>query len=317
MGTGSLKMSNGDWFRTKRAAIEGAKDVSRFTEMKVKGLEEPRIRRAYSITMDILSFRRCSRQYGYFGVRGYISAQATQLYFGIVIHEVLDRAHRQYRGLMEGRPASIPSDQDIEDYFNAVTEALKARGIRPYSQKARDSARGYLTRFNSEYGRHLYPRVIDTEHKLRADMDDFYLHGVVDVLAESESASQSPGREIWDYKGSKRVEEDSEEMKNYVFQMQVYAGLYRKRNGDYPTRAVLCFLGEEDLDRMLVDIPFNEESISEAIQVFTETVQSIEDRRSRDDWSPPSHMPSIETCGVCDIRWDCPTVKGRFALRFP
>ncbi len=306
-----------EWFYSRKAVLDRADDVLRFKNMRVKTVEEPKIRRAYSITMDILSFRRCSRQYGYFGVRGYVSAQATQLYFGIVIHEVLDRAHRQYRGLIEGRPPSIPSDHDIEEYFDAVTEALKARGIRPYSQKARESAKGYLTRFNSKYGKDLYPRVIDTEHRLRADMKDFYLHGVVDVLAQSEDSKLSQGREIWDYKGSKRVDSDSEEMKNYEFQMQVYAGLYRNRNGEYPTRAVLCFLGEEDLDKMLVDIAFDEESISTAIGVFTRTVRTIEDRRSREDWSPPSQMPSIETCGACDIRWDCSTVKGRFAPRFP
>jgi DNA helicase II / ATP-dependent DNA helicase PcrA len=305
------------WFDDRKASLKGARDVSRFKTMLVRGQEEPRVRRAYSITMDILSFRRCSRQYGFFRVRGYVSAQATQLYFGIVIHEVLDRAHRQYRGLIEGKPSSIPTDGDIEEYFEAVTEALKARGIRPYSQKARESAKAYLVRFNSKYGSQLYPRVIDTEHKLRADMRDFYLHGVVDVLAQSENNGRKGGREIWDYKGSKRVEPGSEEMKNYEFQMQVYAGLYRNRNGEYPTRAVLCFLGEEDLDKMLLEISFDEESISKAIEVFTDTVRTIEDRRSRDDWSPPSLMPSIETCGACDIRWDCTTVKGRFGARFP
>ncbi len=310
-------MVNEEWFYARKAVLDSPEDVLRFKAMSVKALEEPKIRRAYSITMDILSFRRCSRQYGYFGVRGYVSAQATQLYFGIVIHEVLDRAHRQYRGLIEGRPPSIPSDHNIEEYFDAVTEALKARGIRPYSQKARESAKGYLIRFNSKYGKQLYPRVIDTEHKLRADMKDFYLHGVVDVLAQSEDTKLPQGREIWDYKGSKRVEADSEEMKNYEFQMQVYAGLYRNRNGEYPTRAVLCFLGEEDLDKMLVDIAFDERSISNAINVFTQTVNTIEDRRSRDDWSPPARMPSIETCSACDIRWDCSTVKGRFTARFP
>src|SRR6266566_2096595 len=306
-----------EWFYSRKAVLDRADDVLRFKNMRVKTVEEPKIRRAYSITMDILSFRRCSRQYGYFGVRGYVSAQATQLYFGIVIHEVLDRAHRQYRGLIEGRPPSIPSDHDIEEYFDAVTEALKARGIRPYSQKARESAKGYLTRFNSKYGKDLYPRVIDTEHRLRADMKDFYLHGVVDVLAQSEDSKLSQGREIWDYKGSKRVDSDSEEMKNYEFQMQVYAGLYRNRNGEYPTRAVLCFLGEEDLDKMIVEVPFDEKSISTAMRVFTDTVGNIEDRRSRDDWSPPSKIPSIETCKACDIRWDCPTFKGSVTLRFP
>src|SRR5947208_1498530 len=125
------------WFEDHSALIKGKRGVPKFLTMKTKSGIEHKIRRAYSITADILAFKRCSRQYGYFAVRGYVPAQATQLYFGIVIHEVLDRAHRQFRGLMEGKPKGVPSDADIQGYFIAVTDALRARGIRPYSQQAR------------------------------------------------------------------------------------------------------------------------------------------------------------------------------------
>src|SRR2546426_10339305 len=140
------------WFEDHSAEITGKGDAQRFLELRTSPGVEHNVRRAYSITSDILAFKRCSRQYGYFAVRGYVPAQATQLYFGIVIHEVLDRAHRQFRGLMEGRAATVPSDEDIKEYFETVTEALRARGIRPYSRKAEQSAFEYLRRFNSRYG---------------------------------------------------------------------------------------------------------------------------------------------------------------------
>jgi hypothetical protein len=226
-----------EWFLEGKGLITSAKDVAKFGELKLAPTKEVRIRRPYSITADVLAFRRCSRQYGYFAVKKYVPAQATQLYFGIVIHEVLDRAHRQYRGLIEGRSKGVPGDSDIEEYFHTVTAALRARGIRPYSSQAEESAKTYLKRFNSHHGPSLYPRVIDTEHKLRADMKDFYLHGVVDVLAMSPGDTSQ--LEIWDYKGSKRMEDDSDEMQNYRFQMQVYAELYKLKNGKYPARAIL------------------------------------------------------------------------------
>lgn len=305
------------WFEDHDALIGGPEDASRFGDIKVAQGREPRIRRPYSITADILAFRRCSRQYGFFAVRGYVPAQATQLYFGIVIHEVLDRAHRQYRGLIERRTQGVPSDNDVRDYFEAVTEALRARGIRPYSRKAEESAYEYLRRFNARYGPELYPRVRDTEHKLKADMKDFYLHGVVDVLARSDDETHPGAMEIWDYKGSHRVEDDSAEMENYRFQMQVYAELYRRKNGEYPARAVLCFLGEENLEEMCVEVPFDNESTKRAMKIFTGTVKEIERRREANDWSPPVEPPSKETCGACDIRWDCPTAGKDFHLRFP
>ncbi len=303
------------WFEDKEALLSGVGSSKKFENMKVPPTKEVRIRRAYSITADILAFRRCSRQYGYFAVMGYVPAQATQLYFGIVIHEVLDRAHRQFSGLMEGRPKGIPSKDDIESYFRTVTEALRARGIRPYSRKAEASALEYIVRFNSLCGPQLYPRVKDTEHKLKADFKDFYMHGVVDVIASVEG---DPDKlEIWDYKGSHRVEDDSEEMKNYTFQMQVYGELYRIRHGNYPARAVLCFLGEKEFGKMIVNVPLGAQSAKEAVELFVKTVDEIETRREKGDWRPPLKIPSMETCGACDVRWDCPTAKSKFPLRIP
>ena len=310
-----IGMVSEDWFEGHGAIIQSASDLSKFKELKPVAQDDPKIKRPYSITDDILAFRRCSRQYGFFHIWNYVPAQTTQLYFGVVIHEVLDRAHRQFRGLIEGKRAGMPSSEDIKEYFDTVTESLRARGIRPYSRKAEETAEGYLKRFNLHYGPTLYPRVIDTEHKLRADMKDFYLHGVVDVLA---SADNKPGElEIWDYKGSKRVENDSEDMRNYIFQMRVYSELYKRRNGKYPTRAILCFLGEDKLDEMILEVKFDPKSTDEAMKIFVDTVDKIEKRIASDDWSPPSEMPSKYTCGACDIRWDCPTAKANFPIRYP
>ncbi|MHB8585218.1 MAG: PD-(D/E)XK nuclease family protein [Thermoplasmatota archaeon] len=308
-------MPDVDWFEANSALLAERRDVEKFASLKIQPPRDPPIRRTYSITADILAFRRCSRQYGFFAVKGYTPAQATQLYFGIVIHEVLDRAHRQYRGLMEGKAKGVPSSDDITSYFRAVTEALRMRGIRPYSRQAEKSALDYLLRFNENYGPDLYPRVKDTEHKLKADMDTFVMHGVVDVLARSRDGTEEI--EIWDYKGSHRVEPQSPEMKNYQFQMRAYAGLYKQKNGAYPARAILCFLGEETFEEMVVEVPFDAASVDEAIRLFSETVQEIEHRRDDDDWSPPEKMPARETCSACDIRWDCSCAKAQFPMRYP
>jgi glutathionyl-hydroquinone reductase len=113
------------------------------------------------------------------------------------------------------------------------------------------------------------------------------------------------------------VEDDSDEMKNYVFQMQVYSELYKKRHGDYPSRAIICFLGEKELEKMIVSVPLGSTAAKDAVELFARTVDEIESRKDRDDWSPPSTMPSIETCSACDIRWDCSAAKYSFPLRRP
>jgi PD-(D/E)XK nuclease superfamily len=303
------------WFAGNGALLTGGAGITKLKDMHVATTVDVAMRRPYSVTSDILAFRNCSRQYGYFGVRNYAPAQATQLYFGIVIHQVLDRAHHQFRGLVERKPAGVPADNDIDEYFHTITSSLRARGIRPYSAKAEEAAKRYLIRFNSKYGPDLYPRVINTEQRLQADMKDFYLHGVVDVLA---SVSGNPNElEIWDYKGASRVEDDSPDMKNYQFQMRVYAELYKQKVGKYPVRAVLCFLAEETLDKMKVEINFDEVSTAIAMKTFVGTVAEIEARREKGDWSPPVVPPSVKTCGACDIRWDCSTAKKAYKFTPP
>jgi hypothetical protein len=96
------------------------------------------VKRRYSVTGDVLSYRRCKRQYGFFRRRGYTSAQSGQLYFGTVIHETLDRAHAHFSGKVEGAVAgTVPNGDEIADYFQAAEDALLARGIRYMSREAR------------------------------------------------------------------------------------------------------------------------------------------------------------------------------------
>src|SRR4051812_18076098 len=78
------------------------------------------VRQRLSLTSDILSFRRCSRQYSYFGNDGFVPAQATQIYYGTIIHQVLDKCHRHYAGFQGHTPGTLPTDADIEQYFDEV-----------------------------------------------------------------------------------------------------------------------------------------------------------------------------------------------------
>jgi hypothetical protein len=107
------------------------------------------------------------------------------------------------------------------------------------------------------------------------------------------------------------------EMRNYVFQMQVYSALYHAREGKYPARAIICFIVETEESKMLKEVKFDKSMSSEGLREFAQTVSEIERRRALDDWSPPAKMPSRETCAACDIRWDCKTAKDRFQYRYP
>jgi len=287
------------------------------------------VRRRYSVTADILAYERCSVQYGAFKARKYEPALVVQLFYGTVIHQVLDRAHAHFRGeIGPCQPRSYPTDADIESYFAEVENALRARRIRAV-QSVRDQALGILKRFNSLEGPNLYPRIIDTECRLQADQQSFILHGNVDVLAVSPGlVNQSQQVEIWDYKGAFRPSLNDPEYQRYVFQMQVYSELYRRKTGVTPAKAILYFLNELGGSsppttrpvNALLEVTLDTTQVNQAIQNFQATVQAIEACATARSWSSPSVAPPQETCNACDLRWNCDAARsfGRtFQLRYP
>lgn len=303
------------------------------------GLRPSALKRRYSVTADVVSYSRCPRQYGFFDARRYEPAHAVQLFFGTAIHQTLDRVHAHYRGEMSGAArGQIPSEERVTAYFDDVVRGLRARRIFPWRKKDRDVALEYVLAFHRIYSGDLYPRVIDTEHRLQADQDGFILFGVADLLIDAETAKRrqttlrtadfSRG-EIWDYKGSRRPD-NPHDLEIHEFQMRVYAHLYRCRNGVLPARAVLVYLGElldengarrESQLRRAAEhaVVFDEASITGALDDFNGTVREIEESTTHNSWPapPPDRLPSQATCDTCDLRYNCRSAQRRRRYRLP
>lgn len=289
----------------------------------------------FSLTSDILSFRKCRRQYGYFGNDGFVPAQAVQIYFGQMIHQVLDRCHRHYSGLFGFPAGTFPADADIDNYFDEVDQALRAHGVRPASPAVASQARQVLKTFNAIEGPELYPRVLDTEYRLEADRSSYVLRGVVDVLAGDEAGNP----EIWDYKGTDMPPLSSTALRDYEWQMSVYAELFKAKSGTYPVRAVLYFVNElkvrpedppitvrplravhvVDFMRDGVEAHGTPVLVRQGLNAFDITVQDILTCRAARLWNAPAgpDIPDDKTCDICDIRWNCPSVAGKYPLRMP
>ena len=282
-----------------------------FQSLNLRNSPPAPTRRRYSVTADILAYQQCSLQYSAYAVRRYEPALVVQLFYGTVIHQVLDRAHAHFRGELGVPAGSVPTDSDIESYFTEVENALTARRIRAVSN-VREQALRVLQRFNSLEGPSLYPRIRDTECLLQAEERDFILHGNVDVVADSESSSSSQV-EIWDYKGSTRPSMGAPEYQRYVFQLQVYSELYRRKTGQAPTKAILYFLNELAPDpapqvrpaNALLEVNLDTSEVQQALQSFGQTVQHIESCRTSRQWSDPVEDPGEATCDACDLRWNC------------
>lgn len=286
--------------------------------------------RKYSTTGDILSFKRCRRQYGFFGVRGFASATATQRYFGTLVHDVLDQINRDYR---HDPGAALPDEQEITQLVAEAHDRLIRSGVRPYnSTQQQETAAKLIYRFVVLIGPHFFPHVQQTEYRIERALRtaagrDYVLDGVVDVLSGAVSHSlqlnfstDSDDVEIWDYKSGKRPEK--EELRDYEYQMRVYAELYRQQTGEYPARSVLAFIGELGDDtrwaaaqsnlrafpNLIYTIHPSPKHIQSAMDDFNQTVEAIEAERSKpygEQWLPPAHRVDIKTCEACELRYSC------------
>lgn len=284
------------------------------------------VKRRYSVTQDVVAYRRCARQYGAFNVHKYAPAEQTQAYFGTVLHQVLDRCHAHFHGIIdpstkgllpdkgqtlseeeirdyfdEAKSAqktgktSPPPPSDIVRYFIQVENGLNSKGILAIRSDLRVKAVNILQYFNALEGPTLYPLVRDTEHRLQADRTNHILHGVVDLLVDAPNQNADPANcEMWDYKGSSRVGLNPKDLQTYEFQMRVYAYLYQRKHGVLPRKAVLYFLNELDGPtcpskrpvNALMEVSISDDEIKVAIDEFTNTVTQIEESRLNDQWKP-------------------------------
>lgn len=305
----------------------------RYKHLNLRQIPPVDIKRRYSVTADVLSYKRCPRLYASQAERGFSPAQPSQRYVGSVIHQVLDRAHLHFSGRLNAATANqIPDEHQIEIYFNEVDSALRAHGIRPFNSELGKYVLELLKKFNQIEGNDLYPRVKDTEHKLQSDRGNYILYGVVDVLVSPQgSGSDERSVEIWDYKGSKRPKATTtfgeKILEDYKFQMLVYSSLFFMRNGFYPTKGVIYFLGELGGNNVrsrpisaVLEVPLDHLGMDVAIQSFDNTVSQIDTSRNTGSWVPPqdgNETAGRETCDACDLRSSCPAESSHYHPRIP
>jgi putative RecB family exonuclease len=318
--------------KKKNDTLEGAVMLEKYSTMKVVSKPEVQTLPRFSLTADIVAYRRCPRQYGFFVEKGFVPAHTVQIFYGTILHEVLDRAHHHFRGFDDpSTKGKVPSEQDIERYFSEVENSLKARGIRAINSNLRDQALDVLKRFNKIEGPLLYPLVIDTEHRVRGTRGDYLMEGVVDVLigpdADPINPPTDPSKwEIWDYKGQKRPKEGSD-LQSYVYQMQVYCALYKIKNRCLPQAAKLYFLNElrsattSRPSSAVMEIPISDAEIDTALNEFDKTAEGIKKSIDELKWDAPTPERAKEmedTCTICDLRWSCSAWKSKpFSMQYP
>lgn len=153
---------------------------------------------SYSLTGDLLAYRRCGLQYRYYNRGGLPPSRPVQQWFGEFIHGVMEEAYRQWQTLGSG-PLPWPR-QDVEAIEDDIVRRLAARGLRYRNRRLLAISKDRGEAAINGLGPHLFPLIAEAELPLsavrpmkpggRADL--YEVRGVVDVLTSIELSSASP-----------------------------------------------------------------------------------------------------------------------------
>jgi hypothetical protein len=185
----------------------------------------------YSLTGDLLSFRRCELQYRYYNGSSLPPSRPVQMWYGEFLHGVLEGAYGIWRASGGALPFPWPytdfrdedgpqrpqapppglAAHDIRMLAWPIEEVLTHQGKRARSRRTRWAAYRRAERAVNMLGPHLFPLISDVEqkvigtrlippaggpHALRSER--YALHGVIDVLTEVGLAGATPGNVIRD-----------------------------------------------------------------------------------------------------------------------
>lgn len=176
----------------------------------------------YSLTGDLLSYKRCALQYRYYNASALPPSRPVQMWYGEFIHGVLEAAFRIWRGSGgtlafpwpytavpdDARPEQPPAGlaaHDLRVFAWPIEEALMFEGKRARSRRARIAAYRRAEAAVNQLGPHLFPLIADAEQKVLGSRlipplaggtegrsNRYALRGVIDVLTNVELADANP-----------------------------------------------------------------------------------------------------------------------------
>ncbi len=286
----------------------------------------------YSFTGDILSYGRCSKQYGKFKHFGFTKALPIQAWFGDIVHMTIELLFRQVKGDIADASGTLkenemPSDEDVEHHAEESMKALKTKGM--FGRRAdREFVVELLKLFNTREGLRFYRRIMKSEVRLETviapetEQRPYIMTGIIDVLA-----SPTPGViEIWDYKamakpplGDPKLTSLENQMYNYV---EIVQALFPQHT---ITTAVLYFINEigpngsgEPEHRIDLTDKIVGDCITTARIEANEIVERIRSAKAAGRFpDPPRGSVEKKTCDACEWRWHCTSTVYDYTLQAP
>jgi len=227
----------------------------------------------YSLTGDILSFRRCGLQYRYLNGSALPPSRPVQMWFGEFIHLVMEMAIKNYQ---DGVYGDLPWPEEVIDNIcDIVIARLATEGKTPRSRRLEKAAKARVKVSINDLGPILFPlvstpeiplsgtRIMPTSSQHRAEY--YEVTGRIDIITNIQvdtfrmgenqlvdlirdflpNRESAPFEVIVDYKGMRRPSTNSQDWQLYEWQLQTYAWIRQKQPGSLPVRAgLIIFINE-------------------------------------------------------------------------
>lgn len=262
-------------------------DLSQLKSIKIKSKRHRGQKLEFGFTSHINVYDICPLQYLMYKEYNFLPARNAQIVFGSLVHDTIEDIHRH---VLDKNSKELTEDK-VLDYFEKNKQGYIKRGIQIFNEKiAKNQILNYF-----HNNRDVILRVKETEFEVVVDQEDYYLKGILDLIAGEDGKI-----DILDFKSQKRPDDNSKVIENYKKQLAVYSYIVEKKRQIKPDRTVIYWTGEEDKSRAWMEIDTGDARINEVMSHFEDTVRKIKNKEFK-----VIEKPDRKICNDCDFRHCC------------
>lgn len=188
---------------------------------------------------------------------------------------------------------NILDEVQIQETFDKTYTRLLHTAKRPVSATEKELAWQQILNYYRQNQQELQ-NIHAAEFPVQIDRTSYVLRGKIDLLVDGKK-----GLEVFDFKTQGRPAEDAERLAFYKQQLQLYAYARQRHTGQLPRRLWLYWTAEEQKTKALMEIPYCESEIEEAVSAVDELAEKIHQKRFN------VQNPPTSVCKTCDIRRLC------------
>lgn len=202
------------------------------------------IKPVFGFTSHISAYERCSRQFQYQKLYGFVSIRDEQFWMGNVVHNALQEIHDH---VLKKKPGKLDPAK-VKDYFDQSVDSLRRQGIDPpklspvqiaagrvpLEDVALDCVNRYVTTNNDRLKHTRW-----AEKEILVEEDDYILTGVIDLLIHDDTDKV----ELIDFKAG-RKKNNEKYREGYANQIRLYCQQVEPKIGKYPDEGYLYWVTE-------------------------------------------------------------------------